>query len=217
MIDLNDIVSFVTNGKGEYLNANEVASQLSGFNSSSEMVGKHYDELPSTLSNFTDDFIKQDNSVLITGQRIAFIQMFQYADKKYHCHLGQKSLFKEGDTPLIKASLFNITPFINPLICELLFLYQLKTSKTHNRAFCYEINSTRAAHSPFTQRELHCIRLLMLNYSNKMIAKHLNISVRTIESHFDNIKNKLKLSSKSLIISHCIQHRLLPLDTFFKS
>lgn len=41
-----------------------------------------------------------------------------------------------------------------------------------------------------TQRELDCLVPFILGMPKKNIASHLNISIRTIETHLDNIKNK---------------------------
>ena len=41
-----------------------------------------------------------------------------------------------------------------------------------------------------TKRELECIKLLMQGQTAKQIAKNLNISYRTVEAHFQNIKLK---------------------------
>lgn len=48
----------------------------------------------------------------------------------------------------------------------------------------------------FTKREKMCLPYLKQGYSNKQIARFLNLSPRTIESHASNIIQKLGMSSR---------------------
>jgi DNA-binding CsgD family transcriptional regulator len=51
-----------------------------------------------------------------------------------------------------------------------------------------------------SNRERDIIRLLVLNYSSKEIAKRLNITANTVDTHRRNILKKLKVSSTGEII-----------------
>lgn len=55
---------------------------------------------------------------------------------------------------------------------------------------------------PFSGRELQCIKLLLKGYQLKMMAKELNISPRTIETHLNHIKTKLGLKTKADLVKH---------------
>jgi DNA-binding CsgD family transcriptional regulator len=208
---------FVSDLKGYYLQANQIASELSGFGNPSNMVGKHYSDLPSSLQNYADDFMKHDKEVLRIGNKSQFIQMFKYSDGKYHCHLGTKSVIQFNDEPLVQGCLFDITELSNPLVCEILSLNSIVQKNDDHQSFWYLFDEASANTSKLTPREISCIRYLMLNFTNKMISQCLNVSTRTIDAHIDNIKNKLGLHSKANIISHCIYHRLLPINMLFDS
>ncbi len=56
-----------------------------------------------------------------------------------------------------------------------------------------------------TDRELHVYQLLGAGKSMRNIAKILGISIRTAESHRDNIKNKLGLDSAQALNRHAVQ------------
>jgi len=45
-------------------------------------------------------------------------------------------------------------------------------------------------------RELQCAKLLLQGYTAKMMAQQLNISPRAIETYIQNIKKKMKVSSR---------------------
>lgn len=51
-----------------------------------------------------------------------------------------------------------------------------------------------------TNREVECLCLFMRGMTIKLIAKALNISPRTVESHWNNIKVKMQISSKAELI-----------------
>lgn len=56
-----------------------------------------------------------------------------------------------------------------------------------------------------TNRELQCIMYLMKGYRNKLIAKHMMVSPRTIEYHIENIKKKYNYNNISQLIDRCWQ------------
>jgi DNA-binding CsgD family transcriptional regulator len=51
-----------------------------------------------------------------------------------------------------------------------------------------------------TVREKECLRLLLTNQTAKNIAQTMNISVRTVETHLENIRQKWHCNSKSELI-----------------
>lgn len=59
---------------------------------------------------------------------------------------------------------------------------------------------TQAGEIFLTKRELQCVNLLASGKNAKQIALHFKVSPRTIEKHFENIKNKLGFSDKETVI-----------------
>ncbi|SHI36388.1 LuxR C-terminal-related transcriptional regulator [Algibacter luteus] len=60
-----------------------------------------------------------------------------------------------------------------------------------------------------SNRERDIIRLLVLNYSSKEIAKRLNITANTVDTHRRNILKKLKVSSTGEIIGMLKNNKIL--------
>ncbi|MEO8495278.1 MAG: response regulator transcription factor [Planctomycetota bacterium] len=56
-----------------------------------------------------------------------------------------------------------------------------------------------------TDRELEVFRLLGNGQTTKQIAKLLTLSVKTIESHRENIKSKLDLTNASELTRHAVE------------
>jgi DNA-binding NarL/FixJ family response regulator len=63
-----------------------------------------------------------------------------------------------------------------------------------------------------TGREREIIRLISEGAPAKEIAARLGISVRTVEAHRENIKQKLNLRSTAAIVRYAIRHKLIQLD-----
>ena len=62
---------------------------------------------------------------------------------------------------------------------------------------------------PLTGREKEVLRLLAQGDSNKEVARHLDISVRTVESHRQNIKNKLGIQTAAGLVRFAIDNKLI--------
>jgi DNA-binding NarL/FixJ family response regulator len=66
---------------------------------------------------------------------------------------------------------------------------------------------------PLTSRERTVLRLLAQGASNKHVARELDISVRTVETHRRNIKRKLNIDSSAGLVRYAIEKGLVTLDT----
>lgn len=62
-----------------------------------------------------------------------------------------------------------------------------------------------------TRREETVLRLIADGQCNKEIARTLNISVRTVETHRQNIKNKLDIHTAAGLARYAIEHKLVTL------
>ena len=55
-----------------------------------------------------------------------------------------------------------------------------------------------------TERESEVLRLIASGYSNKEIAAHLSLSVKTVEAHKANAMRKLDLTGRIDIVKYAI-------------
>lgn len=63
----------------------------------------------------------------------------------------------------------------------------------------------------FTVKELEVIKLICSGMSNKEIASHLNLSVRTIEGHRESIYEKINTKNTAGIVVYAIKHGIYKL------
>ncbi|TBR38297.1 response regulator transcription factor [Marinomonas agarivorans] len=69
--------------------------------------------------------------------------------------------------------------------------------------------SSASQHDQLTKRELDVLSYLASGLANKKIAENLNISVRTVESHRQNLKSKLGIHSAAGLTKYAIDHNLI--------
>ncbi|MEO0913890.1 MAG: response regulator transcription factor, partial [Pseudomonadota bacterium] len=69
--------------------------------------------------------------------------------------------------------------------------------------------SPETGREPLTSREQTVLLELAGGKSNKEVARALDISVRTVETHRKNIKRKLDISSTAGLTRYAIEHGVL--------
>jgi two-component system response regulator NreC len=92
--------------------------------------------------------------------------------------------------------------YLSPCICGQLVNCYLEP---------HSANSTATSWDTLTLREREVIKLIAEGNTNKMIARLLSISVKTVEKHRGNLMKKLGLHSASKITAYAIEHRLVEL------
>lgn len=74
-----------------------------------------------------------------------------------------------------------------------------------------ERSSERPSHAVLTGRELEVLTLLAEGLTNKAVATKLGISVRTAETHRENLSRKLNILTVAGLTKYAITHRLTSL------
>ena len=60
-----------------------------------------------------------------------------------------------------------------------------------------------------SKREMAVLKALAIGLSNKEIALSLNISVRTVETHRQNLKSKLNIHTSAGLVKYALAHQLI--------
>lgn len=63
--------------------------------------------------------------------------------------------------------------------------------------------------APLTARETEVLKLIATGLCNKDISRTLEISIRTVESHRQNLRNKLGIQTTAGLTHYAIEHRLI--------
>lgn len=73
-------------------------------------------------------------------------------------------------------------------------------------------NSATTAHTILTSREREILQLLAEGLTAKEIAAHLNLSIKTAETHRRNIMEKLNIHSIAVLTKYAVREGLVTLD-----
>lgn len=85
------------------------------------------------------------------------------------------------------------------------------------RGVLTRISGTSALAHGLSERELQVLELVARGDTNRMIAKKLFLSIRTIEAHMRNVFEKLEVSSRTEAVTEAVRHNWIQLsDRDFK-
>jgi two-component system response regulator NreC len=79
-------------------------------------------------------------------------------------------------------------------------------------SFVRKSDTTDAAFSILTRREREVLQLLADGKTTKETAFHLNVSLKTVESHRRNIMDKLNINTKTDLVRYAIREGLTTLE-----
>jgi len=118
---------------------------------------------------------------------------------------GIKSFIFKSQAPefLVQAiqSLSQHKPFFISNVSEVLFADMLNRSESKS--------DTAQTRQPLTEREREIVQLLAEGSSNKQVASHLGISIRTAESHRASVLRKLGDGSLAALVRYAIRQKLI--------
>ncbi|MEX1058210.1 MAG: response regulator transcription factor [Natronospirillum sp.] len=78
-----------------------------------------------------------------------------------------------------------------------------------SHALFQRTSDVQAVPDELSNRERAVLKLLAVGYSNKEVGRTLDISVRTVETHRQNLKNKLGIQSTAGLTKYAIERQLI--------
>ena len=95
-------------------------------------------------------------------------------------------------------------------------LHPAITRKVISR-FARPQDPNRAGNGPDqpTERELEVLKFAAKGMSNRDIAQHLSISIRTVQTHLSNVFNKMGVGSRTEAVMYGLRKGLIALDDTF--
>lgn len=94
----------------------------------------------------------------------------------------------------------------------------IKTVEQGSTYFCESVTQTLFSQgdipvsdkpNPLSRREESVLKLVAQGYSSKKVASMLDISYRTVETHRQNIKHKLELSSTAELAKYAVERGMI--------
>jgi DNA-binding NarL/FixJ family response regulator len=81
--------------------------------------------------------------------------------------------------------------------------------KSYVRKAKEDDTATQGGTVPLTTREIEILKLFAEGFINKEISDHLDISIRTVETHKNHIMKKLELKSTVELIKYAIRNKIV--------
>lgn len=192
---------------------------LLGWKNSEQCINLSDYDIPCAAVEAANLFIELDQKVVNNKASLISLYICKYMN-------GWKTLLSHkipiqktnGDITGIYGQVMDISSTNLYNWCLPLNQNDLKYSESSNKPRIY-ILSQEHTPLPLTLRQQACIFLLVRGKSMKEIANILDISVKTVEGHFEKIKLKMGCSSKSQLIEKAIDSGFLnyiPNDIFKK-
>lgn len=133
--------------------------------------------------------------------KVLILTMFNQEDYFYQAidKGAEGYLLKDTPTPQVIDAIYAVhrgESYIHPMLTKkLLDLHQRKSNESEEREL--------------TKREKEVLQLVAEGLTNKEIADQLYISEVTVKIHVSNIFKKLKVKSRSQLIIHAVQNKLV--------
>lgn len=200
----------VMDKNSKFLYSNRYTAELFGYTDEDNMVGIDAYGMKCPAVESAPQFIHQDRTVIESGIELTMLDIHTYANGENKILITKKSPYMVENE--IAGSICHCTEINAELlrhVCATLIQSDKKYYSNQNHSNRSYIVSKSNIHKQLTDREMDCIFYLLRGNTMKKIAKYLNISPRTVETHLEQIKNKLNCGSKSDIVEQCLAEGML--------
>ena len=204
--------TFVINSDGKFERVNIFTSSLMGYSDPNTVLGLSYGDMRCEASEFSSDFLRQDQKAILSGERNYMIARLCYAKKQYKTLFGNKEAFTYNNKKYIFANFLDVSQlhfFDVPII---------KEYNNRNFQYCYEITSNLKSVS-LTKKETVCLFFYLRGYTAKAMGALMDKSDRVMQDHISKIKEKLNCSNRAQVIEKCIEtglYNFIPISIFKK-
>lgn len=194
-----------------HVHASNITAKLCGWKNVLQAEGRSDREIPCHANEHADIFIEQDQYVIQSGQQWIGFDIVQYCDG-WHIIFSKKNPFRNKQNQ-ISAVLHSGIDLSDPqwhALLNGLFNMDLKFYSNKKKMISYHLQMTKnSIFDQLSNREQECLFYLIRGKSIKMIASLLNLSIRTIETHINHIREKLNCKSKQILIEFALCNNYL--------
>lgn len=184
------------------------AVELLGFKSFDQLYGKTDYDLNCKAVESAPTFIEQDQEVIKSRKTLKLLDIHTYADGKEHIWVGEKAPFYQDGvlTGVYITAIDMGRGFIQAYYSKLSKLL-LDTEGTNpvNKMPSSVIIRNELPQLNLSKVEMLCFFYIVRGFCSSQIAERMSVSVRTVESYYDRIKNKLGCYTKKEIVEFAYQ------------
>ncbi len=149
--------------------------------------------------------IELTKSILLNHPKMPILIISMYDEPLY----GERVLKAGAKGYLIKQeAIDNVVTAIRKVLSGEIYLSEKMRDSLVHKFVKGKTSVTGSPLETLTDRELEILQLIGQGLSTHKISEDLHISVKTVESHYSNIKNKLNLKNAHELIQYAIKWHL---------
>ena len=179
---------------------NQLAVRLTGFHSLEHAIGSTSRDMPCKASELADKLFEQDEIIFKKEISLQMIESYESYNGQMVSHIKTKSPYYDESNQL--AGLLYHTQIINNTILE--NILKIHFPMKHDISSCSFYLDYHQYSKLLSKRQSECLFHLIRGKSCNDITNIFQLSKRTIESHLEEIKNKLRCSNKAQVIEKAI-------------
>ncbi len=195
-----------------FLGCNQNFADLAGFSSPRQIIGKKDSDVKYTMENNFKQVIADDQYVIKAGEPLLNIRETQLHEnnKKLEIITNKYPLPNQHGEIIGLFGIYVPNVKNNSNLPALLFSNQLiYEASLYNQKIKKYVVEGEFGKISLTLREAQCVRELLLGKTMKGMAKTLQISPRTVETHIEHIKKKIGCYSKAEIFCAMLKSNFL--------
>ena len=189
-----------------FMAVNTASANLMGYSHAEEVTLTTYEDMPCRASESATLFKAEDEKVITLKEPLRILSYQCFSHDRWTVLIGQKwLLFGNDGEPIGIASHFMDVTHLNIVDLGRFMWEKTKrfSAQFYQKQFSYVL-SPIGFFSKLSQRQMECLFFMIRGYSSNEIARSLQLSVRTIHDHIDELKNKFSTQNKKELIEKAI-------------
>jgi len=184
--------------------SNESTANFNKYDSVNEFIGKGYHDFPDVSKDTIIKAMHNNKKVIATNNPMVIVEECSFLDSPRLELMTIKLPWYNENDHIAGIFGFSFQLDKNQIAVSCDKMINLFLSNIFLPFFNPPQNKKHDIH--FTSREHDCLRLIVKGKTAKEIGIILGVSFRTIECYLENIKNKMKVKTKSQLIEKAIDY-----------
>lgn len=189
--------------QSRFIHVNQAYCQLIGISDRQALIGRTDFELPGTLSAFAEDFQRQDRAVMATGEVHRVLNVHPYREGIWQAHVFTKLPWRNESGDIVGTLFYGQELNQNPMLEVGQWLCKTFGNMTDTQPTWPQSNDEKPI--SLSKRESEVLFFHLFGKKPQFISQALNVSVKTIENHFANVRAKLGAATKTELVDKALE------------
>ncbi|WP_322805130.1 helix-turn-helix transcriptional regulator [Vibrio alfacsensis] len=183
---------------------NQEYAELMGHSSPDECIGKTDFEMLSPTIECAQEFQRQDQHVIETGESLKILDIHPYPDGHWRAHIFTKTPWRD-DTGNVLGTIFYGRELTDTAVIEVGYWVCRAIGVNPNKQSIFRFSNVKPEPDKLTCREQETLFLLLYGKKPQFIAQAMGISTKTVEGHVARLRAKFEANSKNELIDKAME------------